>query len=769
MDFDSRGAHRKSKAPWQMNAAPKVNNNPYANANMHTASETSPYTGGQSQAGDEEANVAPHMAHSHSNNNSNSLQVPSGHGNNNNNNKQSASTSRKNTRRLSIHASATAAAHTRNLTDANNLPPMPQLPDFNKPDPQEKTDVINKKIMEDLSNGTAAEIDDYYKVLTKQKAVVTRDLKDNINQNQKHILELMTDLKDTQDELLQLRITTKELYNVLDDFRDSAERRLSLEEKQPDDRPSPYGQAATRKPRKDRSSILILEKMWVNELQSLFKHVDGASKFIQNVSGRHVLAESGRWFELNIGNWKATKAIHIFVLNDLLLVATKKSSGSGHNNTNSKSKLQAVHCWSLHDLQLQVINPGQGKADSEVYIIKIAAKSLSYVYQTDRYDHFLKITEAYNKGKNEILQKDRLYDVRRSINGDDIETDDEKRQLRESLRNSGIMDEDIGSGGGSTPLKRRSGNHRHSADILLQDISARVHSRNRSHDFSANGKFSNFNAKDKGQFFNELKRIEDRLDEVDVEIAHNKFHEAVGLINYIENKLGNIERIITKSHGKDQETITALDELKLLMDVIKLKLSNRKLGVQRSLSFNLQHNITRLKTAELGEMLEFYYSFGVLDKGIDTFLQAVSTNLSNTVSKLVVNVQGLTKTDVGNYLSNLIIINVAIMKRTIQTYKQCISPILERDNGGQVDSSGLINWCIEEGNKLITSIRKHLFGTILVPEDPDDDSNSNLLIKDQPLFKSFLNVLVPQLDDLKSVGVNIDYLFDDITNASPIK
>lgn len=788
MDFDTRAAHRKSRAPWQVgNAGAKVNN-PYANANTHAVNQ-SPYAYNKQEINNDSSNdhglIPGNNDGFKAADEKSSLQVPNPYANN-------KSTSRKNTRRLSIHASATAAAHTKNMIDASNLPPVPQLPDAMGKDGGRganagadtgsgETDNINKKIMEDLSNGTAAEIDDYYKVLTKQKAVVTKNLKENINQNQKHILELMTDLKDTQDELLQLRITTKDLYNVLDDFRDSAERRLALEEKP--DQKSPYGHSGGKNTKKkDRSSILILEKMWVNELQSLFKHVEGASKFIQSVSGRHVLAESGRWSELNIGNWKATKAIHIFVLNDLVLIATKKSSSANnHNNKNNKSRLQAVHCWSLHDLQLQVINQGlnqqhqqqqqQQQHDPDVYIIKITAKSLSYIYQTDRYDHFLKITEAYNKGKNELLQKNRLLDSRRSINGEDLETDDEKKQLRESFRNSGILEEDGGFNGAASPSshKRRSGNHRHSADILLQDISARVHSRNRSHDFSANGKFSNFSAKDKGQFFNELKRIEDRLDEVDIEIAHNKFHEGVGLIHYIENKLGNIERIVLKAQAKDQETIIALDELKLLMDVIKLKISNRKLEVQRSLSFNLQHTITRLKTSELGEMLEFYYSFGVLDKGISTFLKAVSNNLNTTVSKLVVNVQGSTKTDVGNYLSNLIIINVAIMKKTILTYKQCISPILERDNQGQVDSSGIVNWCIEEGNKLIGSITKHLYGTILIPEDPDDDNNCKLLIKDQPLFKSFLNVLIPQLDDLKSVGMNIDYLFDDILNASPMR
>ncbi|EGV61558.1 exocyst complex component exo84 [Yamadazyma tenuis] len=731
MDFDAKAAHRKSRAPWKLPSSSEKSNNPYANANA----------------------FAPRTAESRDSDN---LSVPNPYNNRSNKNKK--------TRRSSIHASASAAAHTRNMIDAAKAPPVPQLPDLNalkaavesKP-ARGESDNINSRLLDDLANGTAAEIDDYYKVLVKQRAVVERDIKNSINENQKNILELMTDLKDTQDELLQLRISSRELMEVLDEFKDAAERRLSLEEK-PDER-SPYG---TKKPkRKDRSSIIVLEKMWVSELQSLFKHVEGASKLIQSVQGRHVLAESGRWFEINIGNWKAIKAIHIFVLNDLILIATKKSSSSSKNASN-KSRLQAVHCWPLHDVQLQVIN--QRKADDDpnkTYLISLTTRSGGYVYQTDRYDHFVKINDAYNKGKSELSQKERFYDIRGSTHEDGFETDDEKRQLRESLRNSGVFDEENNN-------KRRSGSHRHSADILLQDISARVHSRNRSHDFSANGKFSNFTKNDKGQFFNELKRVEDRLDEVDVEIAHDKYPEAVGMINYIENKVLNVERIVSKTETSDQETMASLDEIKLLVDVIKLKLSNRKQEVQRSLSFNLQHNIAKLKTSELGEILEFFYSFGVLDKGISAFLRATTANLANIISKLVVTVQGSTKADVGNYISNMVIIYVSIMKKTISSYKECIFPILERDNGGNVDSSGLINWCIEEGINLIKSIKKQLLGTLLTPEDPDDDNNTKLLIKDKPLFKSFLNVLEPQLDDLKSVGINIDYLFDDILNASSI-
>lgn len=764
MELNAKAAHRKSRAPWAPSGAggQKINN-PYANANMHDE-----FADGNSNT----YNSSGRNPYGDVNHDSSNPYGVNEAGQGSNATGGRSANSRKNTRRLSIHASATAAAHAKNFMDPSNLPPVPPLgmggdnasiglgqKNKHTEDPND----VATKITNDLSNATAGEIDEYYKVLVKNKAVVTRDIKDNINQNQKNIIELMSDLKSTQDELLQLRISTKDLYEVLDLFKESAERRLALEDKHGDAR-SPYSQNGGQKNsrHKDRSSIIALEKIWANELLSLFKHVEGASKMIHGIPGRHVIAESGRWFEVNIGNWKATKAIHIFILNDLVLVATKKSSSS-NNQIKSKSRLQAVHCWSLHDLQLQVVSSKNKAAEADnVYLINITCKSFSYMYQTDRYDHFLKITEAFNKGKTELLQKDRLIDVRKSINGDDgFEPDDEKRQLRESLRNSGIIEgvEDNGN------PKRRSGSQRHSADILLQDISARVHSRNRSHDFSSSGKFSNFSKDDKGQFFMELRRIEERLDEVDIEIAHNRFHEAVGLIGYIENKLDNVENIIMKNNSNDAETIASMDEIKLLVDVIKLKINNRRLKVQQALSFNLQHNISKLSTQQLAEILEFFYTFGVLDKGIDIFLGAVSSDLSNTVSKLVVSVQGSTKTDVMNYLSNLVIIDVSIMKKTISTYKKCIFPILERDNEGNVDSSGLVNWCIEEGNKLLESLKKQLLGTLIVPEDINDDDNDNFIIKDVPLYRAFLDVLRPQLDDLKTVGINIDYLFDDLLTA----
>lgn len=804
MDTDLKLSHRKSRAPWQSSGPSAKANNPYG---RNVSGALNPYAthDNKSRHTDyEDNNRNVYNTNSNSNNNSNNINNNNSNSNsignqtignqiaaNNTNNKNYTSKSnaskvsgysdsdyqpvnanaaaRKHTRRLSIHASAVAHAHGKSFSQAAppaldllNLPPLPKIStsDSRMADkPEEDEFNVEKKISTDLANGSAADIDDYYKLLQKQKALVIRDIKQNINQNQKNILQLTDDLKDTQDELLQLRVLTRDLYEVLDYFKDTAQRRLDLELEPQLNQNQAIQSTSTISlklpPKKrDRSSILVLEKIWANELQSLFKHVEGASKYVQALPGRHVLAESGRWQEVNVGTWKPNNLAHLFVLNDLLLIAGKKALQDGGG---SKSRLQAVQCWPLNQVLLTEIhapNTLHKQDDTKVYLINIKSKTLSYVYQTDRYDHFLKITEAYNKGRNELLQKDRLKNAGRTSGIDFGDSKEEKRQLRESLRNSGVYSESLDDLSG----KRLSGSKRNSAEVLLQDISARVHSRNRSHDFGT----TYANMKNKSHFFNEVKSLESRLDDIDVELAHNQYAAAVGLIAHIEGKLRGIENALIMNESPDNDIS---DEL-LLIDVTRLKLSNRKESVQKSLIFDLQYDIAKLTDEKIENIVTWFESLDQLDKGVESYLAAMSNHLSETVSRLIVGVQGSTKIDVVNYLSTLVVIHISIIKRAVLVYNKKISPILKKHKDGNVDSSSLINWCVEEITKLVAEVKKHLYGTLLTTKGVDPETDKQVYkVKDRKLYHDLQQVIIPQLAELKNVGVNVDFIFEDILSA----
>jgi len=714
MEGTIKNYHRKSKAPWQnVHVQPPSRANPYANANN---SQTSVL---------------------------NTLQVPGSNPYGVSNNAASAA-SRKHNRRMSIHASAQAHSHGRSFSSTTGFDTSsiaPPVPEIGGGDDYEVENILDK-ITRELANASALEIDEFDKVLKKQHQVVSTQIKDNINENQKQILQLTHDLKDIQQELVLLRVQRKLLYDVLDDFRDSAQKELDLENL------TQQSSLVAPAKKRDRSSVLVLQKMWATELQSLFKHVDGASKYIQPIPGRHVNGESGRWHEVNVGTWKPVKPTHLFILNDLVLIAVKKSSQEG-----SKARLQAAQCWPLSDVSLTPIEVPQASnksSETRVYLINIRYKSLSYVYQTDRIDHFMKITDAFQKGRDELLQNERLQSAGKLA--DFNEKDDEKKQLHKSLRNSGIID--------SEESKRTSGSHkRRSTDVVLQDISARVHSRNRSHDF---GTPITKYAHDKNNLFVELKSLEDKLDDVDVDIAHNQYSQAVGFIAHIEGKLKNIDAAARRQRNESSE------EISLLLEVVKMKIDSRRTKILQGLNFDLQNNISRLSEDEIENIICFFESFGELDKGINNYLHAMSSHLTSIVSRLTVEVQGSTKIDVFNFLANLVVIHITLIKRVVLLYNNKISNILKRNEDTNVDSSGLMNWCMEELSKLSTQINKQLYGTILDSTINVETDQPEFRVKDQALFNDFIDVLKPQLDDLKEAGINADFKFEPILELQTV-
>ena len=75
----------------------------------------------------------------------------------------------------------------------------------------------------------------------------------------------------------------------------------------------------------------------------------------------------------------------------------------------------------------------------------------------------------------------------------------------------------------------------------------------------------------------------------------------------------------------------------------------------------------------------------------------------------------------------------------------------------------MIDWCIEEVSRLVDIVKKHLYGNLLAHEKTDLETEEKIYkVKDTELFDKFLGVLQPQLSQLKDVGVNIDFLFDDV-------
>jgi hypothetical protein len=170
----------------------------------------------------------------------------------------------------------------------------------------------------------------------------------------------------------------------------------------------------------NRSSVANLESMWNVQLQTLWKTVEGSQKFLPVAPGRHIVMETGQWVELDSATWKPRRPVHIVLLNDHLLVAAKKRKRVDQSNPNHRgpvpTKLVAEECWPLQDVDMIDLgaNMGTGAAREEAEergianAINVRVGSKTFTYRHDKRD---------SSEKSELLATFRkaVEDLRRTL------------------------------------------------------------------------------------------------------------------------------------------------------------------------------------------------------------------------------------------------------------------------------------------------------------------------------------------------------------------
>jgi len=142
--------------------------------------------------------------------------------------------------------------------------------------------------------------------------------------------------------------------------------------------------------------------------------VEGSQKFLPAVPGRHVVQNAGLWIELDNATWKSRRAMQIILLNDHLLIASRKKrkvEGNGADQRQAPSKLVADRCWPLLDIEMVDLAgtsesaSGRNKVADAIMIRGVGQES--FTYRTEKSDdnekqslmmNFRKAVEELRKG-----------------------------------------------------------------------------------------------------------------------------------------------------------------------------------------------------------------------------------------------------------------------------------------------------------------------------------------------------------------------------------
>lgn len=240
-----------------------------------------------------------------------------------------------------------------------------------------------------LSEASDQEIRDYQAGLRNIKNRASTDLQQNVYQNRSQFIKISKEAERLKGEMRTLRGLMSELTTS---FSQASVHAGVLESTG-----SSLGEDVRLRARKNanRSSVANLEAMWNMQLHALWKNVEGSQKFLPAIPGRHVVLEQGAWLELDAATWKAKRHAHMFLLNDHLMIATRRKKRVDPNTRSNGDSLQknitrlvADKCWSLQDIDMvdiaSVASLGSAEKSSMSNAISIRCGHESFTYRSDK-------------------------------------------------------------------------------------------------------------------------------------------------------------------------------------------------------------------------------------------------------------------------------------------------------------------------------------------------------------------------------------------------
>ncbi|KAL8705038.1 MAG: hypothetical protein Q9201_001808 [Fulgogasparrea decipioides] len=458
-----------------------------------------------------------------------------------------------------------------------------------------------------LSDASDQQLRDYQNSLRKLKNRASTDLQQNAYQNRRQFIKISKEAEKLNEEMRTLRGLMSEL--------NSSVSNLSTNTSMPEPRAAFDDVATGARKQANRSSVANLEVMRNVELQALWKNVAGSQKFLPAIPGRHIVLEQANWVELDAATWKAKRQAHIVLLNDHLMVATKKkkrpdpnSTVNGDTEKKPSATLVAEKCWPLQDIDmLDLASMATARDRHEMaQAISIRCGHESFTYRSDR---------STSSDKNNLLLAFRRTSegLRQVARGDTESTTISK----ETRKYHATMDHTLSE---KTDLLRSLSDSKDRPEVLID----------------VDGKQQN------------LRWVEGQIDELDIDIALQRFEDAVRLVE----KLRKLAKGL-KGNSMAQHLITTKIDGRAnkLADVVVQRLADT-------------HSFSRATQMNVAWLVRL----GFDDRARESFLKARSENITRRARQCIF------EGDLRDYIFQVSFVYFTIMKNTVSIYQQCFPP-----------------------------------------------------------------------------------------------
>ncbi|KAL2024048.1 hypothetical protein VTK56DRAFT_283 [Thermocarpiscus australiensis] len=464
--------------------------------------------------------------------------------------------------------------------------------------------VAEQYVAEVLSEATEDEVREYESALRKLKSRASTDLQQSVYQNRTQFIKISKEAEKLKSEMRTLRNLMAELKantTALRSASNSADGAGFNGE-------MPMGLSKRDK----RSSVADRTALWNSQMQALYKNVEGSQKFLPNTPGRHVVQNAGQWVELDNATYKPRRAMQIFLLNDHLLIASRKKrkvdTPGATDSRGPMTKLVADRCWHLLDVEVvDMAGPGDSSSNrnklADAIMVRGGGQNESFIYRTEKPEDPEKATLMLNIRK-------RVEELRRNRESEREATNKAKETINYfASRDPGLLQK---------------------AELLetLSDIKDML--------IEVDGKQQN------------LRWVESQMDELDINIALQQVEPAVTRIEKLKSLANNLKN-----------NVIAQDFISFKVDERRAKLA--ALIVRELVTTHNQQKKTMQNVSWLTRL-------GFEDRAREAYLDARSEIIQKRSRQCIF--QG----NLDQYIWEISFVYFTIIRNTVSCFQACFPP-----------------------------------------------------------------------------------------------
>ncbi|RDA90458.1 hypothetical protein CP533_3934 [Ophiocordyceps camponoti-saundersi (nom. inval.)] len=489
-----------------------------------------------------------------------------------------------------------------------------------------------------LGEATEDQIYDFEESLRKIKSRATGDLQHSLMQNRSQFIKISKEADKLKGEMRALR-------NLMADLKANTDALRAASSK--GDEPSSGSFSVGLSKRDKRSSVADRSALWNSQMQALYKNVEGSQKFLPNAAGRHVVQNAGPWVELDNATYKSRRAMQIFLLNDHILIASRKkrkADADARGGGGPVVKLVADRCWPLLDVEV-VDLPGNTEPSSSSLMSPTSGGrnklADAIMLRGGGHESFIYRTEKPQDPEKRTL----LLNVRKAV-----------EQLRKGLQSE--MEANNKARETINYFASRDPGLLQKTELLetLSDIKDMM--------VEVDGKQQN------------LRWVEGQMDELDIDIALQRFEPAVALVE----KLRGLARSLRSNY--------------VARDFVNFKVDER--GARLAGVILRELETTHSEQGKTKRNVGWLTKLGFEDRAREAYLAARSDIIRKRARQCVF------KGDLHLYIWQLSFVYFTIIHNTVQCFQACFPPPM---------MSACVRWAKEEVDAFNAILARQLSST----------------------------------------------------------